>query len=114
MTTRRRILPAVMAVALMLSWAPASRAEQVTVKIDNFTFNPPMLKVKAGDTVTFMNQDDIPHTVVATNHAFKSKTIDTGEKYAFTFTTAGQYEYFCSLHTHMKGTIVVEAEASRK
>jgi plastocyanin len=114
MTTRRRILPALVAIALMLSWAPASWADEVTVKIDNFTFNPPLLKVKPGENVTWVNEDDIPHTVVATNHAFKSKAMDTGEKYAFTFTTAGQYEYFCSLHSHMKGMIIVEDEASQK
>jgi amicyanin len=114
MAIRRRILPVLIAVAPMLSWAASSRAEETTVKIDNFTFNPPMLKVKAGDTVTFANQDDIPHTVVAMNRAFKSKVMDTGETYAFAFTTAGQYEYFCSLHPHMKGTIIVEAEASQK
>lgn len=86
---------------------PAAAAE-TTVKIDNFTFTPQRLTVKAGTTVTWVNEDDIPHTVAATQKAFKSKVLDTDDKYTFTFTTAGTYEYFCSLHPHMTGTIVVE------
>lgn len=114
MNTHRLVLPAILAVALMLSWVSTSLAEPVTVKIDNFTFNPAIVKVKPGDTVNFTNQDDIPHTVVATNHAFKSKALDTGDSFSYTFTTPGEYAYFCSLHPHMKGTIIVEIEASQK
>jgi len=65
--------------------------------------------VKAGDTVTWENVDDIPHTVVATNRSFKSKALDTNDKFSFTFTTPGTFEYFCSLHPHMKAHITVEA-----
>ena len=101
-------LGAVLAAALFFvpSLALAADAE---VKIDNFTFNPPRLVVKAGTTVTWNNADDIPHTVVASGKAFRSKTLDTDDKYTFTFTTPGTYEYFCSLHPHMTGSIVVEA-----
>jgi plastocyanin len=87
--------------------APAG-AEDVSVKIDNFTFNPQRVTVKAGTTITWTNQDDIPHTVASGTKAFRSKTLDTDDKYSFTFKTAGVYEYFCSLHPHMTGTIVVE------
>jgi amicyanin len=83
----------------------------VAVSIDNFTFNPQKLTVKAGTTVTWTNKDDIPHAVAAVNKQFKSKTLDTDDGYAFTFTTPGSYEYFCSLHPHMTGTVVVEAAA---
>jgi plastocyanin len=86
---------------------PAASAETV-VKIDNFTFGPQRVTVKAGTTVTFVNEDDIPHTVVSTSLAFRSKALDTDDKYSFTFTTAGVYDYFCSLHPHMTGTVVVE------
>jgi amicyanin len=86
---------------------PAALAETV-VKIDNFTFGPQRVTVKAGTTVTWINQDDIPHAIAATGKAFRSKVLDTDDKYSFTFTTAGVYEYFCSLHPHMTGTIVVE------
>ena len=87
----------------------AAQAADVTVKIDNFTFGPQKLTVKAGDTVTWENVDDIPHTVVATNRSFKSKALDTNDKFSFTFTTPGTFEYFCSLHPHMKASVVVEA-----
>ena len=91
--------------------APAG-AQDTVVKIDNFTFGPQRVTVKAGTTVTFVNEDDIPHTVVSTSLAFRSKALDTDDKYAFTFTTAGVYDYFCSLHPHMTGTIVVETGAA--
>jgi len=108
MVTRKTFLSAFVAFAVLCAWVPVTHAEEATVKIDNFTFGPEVLKVKTGQTVTWLNEDDIPHTVVATNHAFKSKALDTGDKYTFTFVKAGQYEYFCSLHPHMKATIIVE------
>ena len=88
--------------------APAG-VERMEVKIDNFTFSPQRLTVKAGTTVTWINEDDIPHTVASKAKLFKSKALDTGDKFSFTFTTPGAYEYFCSLHPHMTATIVVEA-----
>ena len=95
------------AAAFVFAAMPAS-AEDVAVKIGNFTFGPQEVKVKAGTTVTWTNKDDIPHTVVSPN-GFRSKVLDTDGKYSFTFTTPGTYKYFCSLHPHMTGTIVVEA-----
>jgi amicyanin len=94
------------------SWAAeaaADKAGEATVMIDNFTFNPPRITVKAGTTITWTNDDDIPHTVASSTKAFKSKVLDTEEKFSFTFTTPGTFEYFCSLHPHMVGTVVVEA-----
>ena len=80
------------------------------VSIDNFTFTPQSLTVKAGTTVTWTNKDDIPHGIAATNNAFKrSPALDTDDSYSFTFTTPGSYQYFCYIHPHMTGTIVVEA-----
>jgi amicyanin len=81
------------------------------VSIDNFTFTPQRVTVKAGATVTWTNKDDIPHAIAAVNKQFKSKTLDTDDAYSFTFTAPGIYEYFCSLHPHMTGAIVVEADA---
>ena len=86
--------------------APAGVDE--AVKIDNFTFTPQRVTVKAGTTITWINHDDIPHAVASSAKAFKSKVLDTDDKFSFTFTTAGSYEYFCFLHPHMTGTIVVE------
>jgi amicyanin len=79
------------------------------VTIDNFTFNPQRLTVKAGSTVTWTNKDDIPHAIASVSALFRSKALDTDDHYSFTFSTPGTYQYFCSLHPHMTGTIVVEA-----
>jgi plastocyanin len=84
-------------------------ADTATVKIVNFTFAPKSVTVKAGTTVTWTNQDDETHTVTSTTKQFKSKPLDTDDKFTFTFTTPGTYEYFCSLHSYMTGTIVVDA-----
>lgn len=94
-------------VATMLLPVSAARAEDMEVHIDNFVFAPAHLTVKIGQTVTWMNRDDIPHTVVCPGK-FRSKTLDTDDKFAFTFTAAGEYKYFCSLHPHMTGSIRVE------
>lgn len=94
--------------ALFLLAATPAQAQDATVKIGNFTFGPQELKVKSGTTVTWTNEDDIPHTVVSPSN-FRSKPLDSEDKFAFTFTTPGIYKYFCSLHPHMTGTIVVEA-----
>jgi plastocyanin len=97
-----------MAVALVLaSQANVARGENLNVTIDNFTFSPAELAVKVGTTVTWKNQDDIPHTVVSAGK-FKSKALDTDDSFSFTFTAPGDYTYFCSLHPHMKGLIKVE------
>ncbi|HET8919709.1 MAG TPA: cupredoxin family copper-binding protein [Xanthobacteraceae bacterium] len=80
-----------------------------TVTIDNFSFTPATVTVKAGTTLTWTNKDDIPHGIGATNNAFpKSKALDTDDSYSFTFTTPGTYQYFCYLHPKMVGSIVVE------
>jgi plastocyanin len=84
-----------------------------TVKIENFTFDPPRLLVKLGTMVTWINEDDIPHTVTSTTKLFRSKALDTDDRFSFTFSAPGVYEYFCSLHPHMKGAIVVEAEQGK-
>lgn len=90
---------------------PAAAAE-AKVMIDNFSFDPPKLTVKAGTTITWVNRDDIPHTVASPIRAFKSKALDTDDSFTFTFTTPGTYAYFCSLHPHMTGIIVVEASSA--
>jgi plastocyanin len=96
------------AAALTLSFGGApAHAETITVSIDNFTFAPVELKVKVGDTVTWTNHDDIPHTIVSAGK-FRSKTLDTDNSFSFTFAAAGDYKYFCSLHPHMTGMIKVE------
>ena len=84
-----------------------AKPETGDVKIDNFSFGPPELTVTAGTTVTWTNRDDIPHTVVNPDKVFKSKVLDTDEKFSFTFNTPGTFAYFCSIHPKMTGKVVV-------
>jgi plastocyanin len=98
---------AVAAALLTLLGVTTVRAQQVTINIDNFTFAPQELTLKVGDSVTWTNHDDIPHTIVSAGK-FRSKTLDTDGTFSFTFTAAGDYKYFCSLHPHMTGMIKVE------
>ncbi len=105
----RRRLAALLLASVCVSTLLGAAAAAEEVKIDNFTFDPPQITVKSGATVTWTNHDDIPHTVVARDLQFRSKALDTDDQYSFTFTTPGIYEYFCSLHPHMVGKVVVEA-----
>jgi plastocyanin len=102
----RRDLCFVIAAAALLP-AGSARAEDAEVHIDNFVFEPAELTVKVGTTVTWTNRDDIPHLIVSAGR-FRSKTLDTDDKFSFTFTAAGDYKYFCSLHPHMTGLVKVE------
>ena len=103
------------AMALSVAVAMAGRvyAADMEIKIDNFTFNPQQLTVPVGTTVTWINHDDIPHTATSKTGVFRSKALDTDDKFSFTFTTPGSYAYFCALHPHMTGSIVVEAIAGK-
>jgi len=86
------------------------KASTVEVKIDNFSFGPVTLTVPVGATATWINRDDIPHTVVSTDDSktFRSKVLDTDEKFSFTFLKAGTYPYFCSIHPKMTGKVIVQ------
>lgn len=101
-----------MSAIAMITVATGTRASPpaaASVQIDNFTFKQQVLTVKPGTTVTWTNADDIPHTIVSKDGLFKSKALDTGDKFSFTFAKIGQFGYFCSLHPHMTGTVVVKA-----
>jgi plastocyanin len=78
------------------------------IKIDNFSFTPQQLTVAKGTTIVWINNDDVPHTVVATHQEFRSHALDTGDKFSFTFTKPGTFAYFCSVHPVMTGKIVVQ------
>jgi plastocyanin len=86
---------------------PSLSEEAATVSIDNFSFAPAELKVKAGTKVKFVNHDDIPHSVVGETIKFHSKALDTDDSFAFSFDKPGEIVYFCGLHPQMKGKIVV-------
>ena len=117
---RKSVLGAVLTVVLVLGAIATSskivvasaqqKPETTEVKIDNFSFGPATLTVPVGTTVTWINRDDIPHTVVSSDDpkAFKSKVLDTDDKFSFTFTKAGTYPYFCSIHPKMTGKVIVQ------
>jgi plastocyanin len=82
-------------------------AKTVEVKVDNYTFTPGTLTVPVNTTITWVNHDDVPHTIVSSDGVFKSKALDTDDKYSYTFTKAGTYPYYCGVHPRMTGKIVV-------
>lgn len=92
----------------LLAYGAVAAQEPGEVTIDNFTFGPPELTVAVGTTVKWVNHDDIPHTVVDKNKAFRSKALDTDDSFSFTFASAGTFDYFCGLHPHMVGKIIVK------
>jgi plastocyanin len=101
------------AVLLLLMGSPSVKASNndqanAAVKIDNFVFGPQTITVPLGTTVTWTNSDDIPHTAVSTDGVFKSKVLDTDEKFSYTFAKAGTYPYYCTIHPKMTGQVVVK------
>ena len=86
--------------------AVAAQDATNVITIDNFTFTPPELTVAVGTTVKWVNHDDIPHLVV--NKAFRSKALDTDDSFSYTFASAGTFDYFCGLHPHMVGKVIVK------
>jgi plastocyanin len=89
-------------------FAQDKAAATAEVKIDNFSFGPTVLNIPVGATVTWTNRDDIPHTVVSNDGVFKSKVLDTDEKFSYTFNKVGTFPYFCSIHPKMTGKVVVQ------
>ena len=116
MKNKKWILCAVLTVAaaVAVSTRPgltvkaADQMGPAAVKIDNFSFGPQTLTVTAGTTVTWTNNDDVPHTVVSDDKAFKSKALDTDDKFSYTFDKPGTYNYFCSVHPKMTAKVVVQ------
>ena len=117
--TRRNVWVADLAMPIMIALLLLAASPSVTaadqpaapnaeVKIDNFSFGPQTVTVPVGATVTWTNHDDIPHTVVSTDGVFKSKVRDTDEKFSYTFTKAGTYPYYCTIHPKMTGKVVVQ------
>ena len=103
-----RALAASIALMALLIMHGNANAADAQVKIANFTFEPPVLTLKVGTTVTWVNDDDIPHLVSEKDGKFRSSALDTGDKFSQTFSAAGTVEYFCAVHPHMTGKIVVE------
>jgi len=86
----------------------ATKKDANEITIDNFTFTPKELTVAVETTVKWVNHDDIPHTIVEKKTTFRSKALDTDDSYSFTFTSAGTFDYFCGLHPHMVGQVIVK------
>ncbi len=104
----RRVLGAGV-VALIGAGARKAAAQEGEVVIDNFTFSPTPLTVSVGSEVTWVNHDDIPHSIVCPALNVKSHPLDSDDSFAYKFEQAGTYEYMCGLHPHMRGKVVVGA-----
>ena len=94
--------------AMLAFGAVAAQDATNEITIDNFTFSPKELTIAVGTTVKWVNHDDIPHTIVEKKTTFRSKALDTDDSYSFTFTSAGTFDYFCGLHPHMVGQVIVK------
>ena len=94
--------------AILAFGALAAQDATNVITIDNFTFSPKELTIAVGTTVKWVNHDDIPHTIVEKKTTFRSKALDTDDSYSFTFTSAGTFDYFCGLHPHMAGQVIVK------
>ena len=94
--------------AMLAFGAVAAQDATNVITIDNFTFSPKELTVAVGTTVKWVNHDDIPHTIVQKKTTFRSKALDTDDSYSYTFTSAGDFDYFCGLHPHMVGKVIVK------
>ena len=92
----------------LMAYGALAAQEPNDVVIDNFTFGPQELTVAVGTTVKWVNHDDIPHNVVNKDKVFRSKALDTDDSFSFTFANAGTFDYFCGLHPHMQGKIIVK------
>lgn len=104
-------------VSTIVAAMPATAADAVgeqgqshsaEVKVDNFTFGPVSITVPAKTTVTWVNRDDVPHVIASTDGVFRSKALDTDDKYSYTFDKPGTYAYFCAVHPKMVGTVIVK------
>ncbi len=105
------LLPAALPAAQAESPSPPVTVTKVAspqIRIENFQFNPTTVTVPVGTTVTWTNDDGTLHTVTSTTKVFSSAGLDEGGVYSYTFTNPGTYTYFCKLHPHMTGTIVVK------
>jgi plastocyanin len=84
------------------------KATKTEVVIDNFSFSPKTTTVPIGATVTWTNHGNVPHVVASADDQFKkSPVLKAGQSFSNTFTTAGTYSYFCSIHPRMTAKIIV-------
>ena len=105
-----RILPtlAALALALLPAAAPSAAPAANHITIKDFMFAPSSITIKAGTTVTWVNEDEEPHTVVSATGLFRSQAIDTKESFAYKFDKPGEYHFICTIHPQMMGTVIVQ------
>lgn len=93
----------------ILAAGPAEKlASSNEVRIDNFSFGPTTLSIPVGATITWTNHDDVPHVIASDDKLFKSNALDTDDRFSFTFTKPGTYNYYCAMHPKMTAKIVVQ------
>jgi plastocyanin len=107
------VLVLALALASVLALHPTrakgeAAASALEIQVDNFTFGPATLTVPVNSVVTWVNKDDLPHVIASNDGLFKSKALDTDDKYSYTFTIAGTYAYYCTVHPKMVGKVVVQ------
>ena|ERR687886_536565 len=98
---------AVLAVLMFVPSAGAQQDQGTMVSIENFAFNPPNISVAPGTTVTWVNNDTVPHTTTADDGTWDSETLQPGQSFSFTFSSAGTFPYHCEIHPSMRGTVTV-------
>ena len=105
-------IPMTVVLVMLLRPTPAkseeAKSQSTQITLDNFTFAPATLTVPVNSTVTWVNKDDIPHVIASNDGLFKSKALDTDAKFSYTFTKAGTYAYYCTIHPKMQGKVVVQ------
>lgn len=101
------VLTVIFALHAMRARSAESKSSRMEVRVDNFSFAPETLSIPANSTITWVNKDDVPHVIASNDGLFKSKALDTDDRYSYTFSKAGTYFYYCSIHPKMVGKIVV-------
>ncbi len=112
-----RVLAVLLLLVGGLAVTSTARAQGETVVVeaaDGNVFEPATITISVGDTVTWRNTDDVPHTSTSEDELWDSGTLGAGEEFSFTFEEAGTYAYFCEFHPGMEGTVVVQEAAQQE
>jgi plastocyanin len=105
---KRLLYLAILSMAALLVFAPAASAQDdMTVSIQDFSFNPGQITVAPGTTVTWTNEGPSPHTTTADDGSWDSGTLQQGEDFSFTFDEPGTYTYHCTIHPDMTASVKV-------
>lgn len=97
-------------VVLMALAIDASAIDAPSIQIEKFAFAPKEITVTPGTKIVWTNHDETPHTIIASDTTFKSKAMDTDDRFEYTFVSEGDFSYFCSLHPFMTGVVHVRKQ----